>query len=135
MDPAAMRAMNLFREERGASAVEFALVIGPFVGIVLSTIMLGAMFWANQTLKYAAADAARCAAVRTSICSDKTTTESYAASHYSGPGLSPTFTYSPSGCGHTVTASATFPLNTGLVDLSIPLSAHACFPLNIPPSS
>ena len=55
----------------------------------------------------------------------------YAQNAYTGPGISPTFTAARGGCGPNgfqVTASATFPLNTGLINLSVPLKAHACFP-------
>lgn len=127
-----MKWNDFFRSQRGAAAAEFAMVVIPFVGIVMSGVGLCFMYWANSTIKYAVEDAARCASIRTTICTDANSTQSYAQSHYTGPDVSPVFTAKQnSDCGAsswTVSATASFPLNTGLVDLSIPLSAHACFP-------
>ncbi len=117
--------------EDGASAVEFALVALVFVGVILGVMGLGVMFWTNTTLHYAAEDAARCAVVKTTICTSAATTRTYAANHYMGPAISPVFTATKSGCGAggwTVTGSANYPLNTGLFSMTIPISATSCFP-------
>lgn len=124
-----MKRVLFFRSEDGASAVEFAIVVFPFFGVILAGLGLCFMMWANATLHYATEDAARCAAVKTSICTDASSTENYAAQRYQGPAISPVFHYAPSTvCGHSVTASATYPLNAGLFAMNIPLSASACFP-------
>ena len=123
-----MRALRFIQADEGTSSAEFALVVFPFVGIVLGIIGGGVMFWANTTLHYAAEDAARCASVKATICADATSTQNYALSRYKGPAISPAFSYAASGCGHTVTATATYPLNTGLFNFNVPLSASACFP-------
>jgi hypothetical protein len=123
-----VKTARFIRSNHGASATEFALLVFPFVGIVFTVIGFSVLLWANSALQYAAADAARCAAVRTATCSDAASTRTYALSRYRGPAISQDFVYQSSECGHTVTGSGTFPLNTGIVDLSFALSATACFP-------
>lgn len=121
-------------DDRGASAAEFALVTIPFIGLVLAIIGSSMMFYANQSLQYATEAAARYYSVQTTNTGTAPTTtvvQTYASNAYTGPGITPTFTAARGGCGANgfqVTASATFPLNTGLINLSVPLKAHACFP-------
>jgi Flp pilus assembly protein TadG len=125
-----MRPEFIHRNE-GASSAEFALVVLPFISLIMAGLGLGFMLWANTTLHYAAEDAARCAVVKKSVCTDANSIVSYAQRRYRGPSIAPQFTPSQFGCGAgswTVTASANYPLNTGLVNLTIPLSTSACFP-------
>jgi len=121
--------------EAGASAAEFALVVPVFFASVMAVLDLGIVLWAFTTLQYAVDDAARCAVVKTHICTDPTTTQNYAASHYMGPNISPVFTASGGGgsnprcgLGWRVAATARVPLSTGLFNITVPLSATACFP-------
>ncbi|MES2255435.1 MAG: TadE family protein [Pseudomonadota bacterium] len=123
------------RDDRGASAAEFALVTVPFFGLVLAIIGGAMMFYSNQSLQYATQKAARYYSVQTTNANGTppttTVVQTYAKNAYTGPGISPTFTAARGGCGANgfqVTANATFPLNTGLINLSVPLKAHACFP-------
>ena len=51
------------REERGASAVEFALVVLPLVGLVFGLIAYGYMLSFRQAISQGAAEAARAAAI------------------------------------------------------------------------
>lgn len=120
--------------EEGASSAEFALVIVPFVSIFMIVLGFSVMLWTSAALRYAVEDAARCAAVKTSVCTDKASTENYALSRYEGPALSPAFSYFKKNCtgssspGNRVIGEVQFPLNTGLINLSFPLTATACFP-------
>jgi Flp pilus assembly protein TadG len=121
--------------EGGASSAEFALIIVPFLSIVMAVLGFCMLLWTSAALRYAAEDAARCASVKTAVCPDATTTQNYALSRYEGPAISPTFTYTVASCtsaavvaGHTVTGTATFAMNTGLINLSLPLTVRACFP-------
>ena len=122
-------------DERGASAAEFALVSIPFIGLVLAIIGGSMMFYSNQSLQYATQAAARYYSVQTTNAGGTppaaSVVQTYAQNAYTGPGISPTFVAARGGCGPNgfqVTANATFPLNTGLINLSVPLKAHACFP-------
>jgi Flp pilus assembly protein TadG len=122
-----------FKDENGASAAEFALVVLPFTVMVLGIIGTCLMLYANQTLQFAVEAAARCRSVSqltdtTARCQTDSAAETYALAQYKGPGITPTFTASTAGCGHTVSGSANFPLNAGIISISVPLSATACFP-------
>jgi Flp pilus assembly protein TadG len=99
--------------------------------MILGIIGTCLMLYANQTLQYAVEAAARCASVNhipATGCPDDAATRNFALRSYKGPGVSPTFTVSSAGCGHTVSGSASFPLNAGIISISVPLSATACFP-------
>jgi Flp pilus assembly protein TadG len=117
-----------WKNERGAAAAEFALVVIPFLGLVLGIIWVSMMLYANHTLQYAAEDAARCWSIKTTICTSAATTQTYASGRYSGPNIAPAFVATQVSCGHKVTGTANFPLTTGLLNTTVPLSATACFP-------
>lgn len=124
-----MRAILRYcQDQSGAGAAEFALVLIPFLATIFGIIGLSLMFYSNQLLHYAVEDAARCAAVKTTICTDATSTQTYARNHFGAAGLSPAFVYTKPACGNQVVGTATYPLNAGLVSISVPLSATACFP-------
>jgi hypothetical protein len=115
-------------DDRGTAAVEFAFVAPVFIVLVVGTLYLCICLFLIGSLHYAVEEGARCASVKTSICTDATTTLSYAQSRYFGPGGTPTFTYSAAACGNSVTASMSYVLSVGLRQFTIPISATACFP-------
>ena len=80
------------------------------------------------SLHFAVEDGARCASVKTTICSDQATTIAYTQSRYLGPNVSPTFTYAAAACGQSVSASINYSMNIGFTTFVIPISATACFP-------
>lgn len=127
---------NMRRLGRGGSAlVEFALVLPAFLLIVLGLVYFSLLVWVHGSLQYATEDAARCARVRTDICTDAASTAAYARARYFGMGQ-PSFSYAKETCGHQVTATVVAPaahymplrlLGVG----SSTLRAAACFP--VPP--
>lgn len=119
---------RLKRAEGGGTAMEFAFVLPAFLVVLVGGLSLGQLALASNSLHYAVQDASRCAAVKTTVCTDPTTTVSYAEGRYSGPQISPTFTYSTAGCGHTVTASATYPVLLAVTTVNVPISASSCYP-------
>ncbi len=125
-----MRGAGRYRkDERGAVAAEFAMVVLPFLALVFGIIQVSMMFYANHTMQYAAEGAARCASVMsTSTCNGNTAITTYAQGLYKGPNISPVFTPSTASCGHKVVATANFQILTGLVNTTVPLSTSACFP-------
>jgi len=123
-----MRLANLPRDDRGGAAVESALVLPVFITLLVGGICVGNLLFAINGLHYAVQDAARCAAVKTTICMDDSTTVTYAQNRYSGPKISPIFTSSTNGCGHTVQGTASYPLMLAAYTVNVPISASACYP-------
>jgi Flp pilus assembly protein TadG len=113
----------------GTTAVEYGIVAPIFIGLVVSSFYFCMGLYLVGSLHYAVEEGARCASVKTLVCSDSTSTLSYTQSHYYGPAVSPTFSYTPNlACGNSVSASANFVANLGLKTVTIPISASACFP-------
>ena len=83
---------DLSQNEDGTTAVEFAIIAPVFILLLLGTTGLCLVLFLIGSLHYAVEDGARCASVKTTICSDSATTIAYTQSHYLGPNVSPTFT-------------------------------------------
>jgi Flp pilus assembly protein TadG len=118
--------------ERGAIAAEFALVLPVFVLLTIGTIGVGTMMSMIVSLHFAVEDAARCASVKTTVCTNAGTTQTYATGQYKGPtvtGLAFALTAAAAGnCGNKVVGTGTYTLRTGLGAISVPVSASACYP-------
>ena len=117
-----------WRDEFGGGAAEFAIVLLPFAALIFAIIHLSLLFYANQTLQFAAEAAARCYSVDAVSCSTPGAAQTYAAGRYSGPNITPVFVATATGCGHTVNGSGSYQLNAVFVNVSVPLAATACFP-------
>jgi len=116
--------------ERGAAAVEFAIILPILLLCVLGLIEFACAIWTQATLNYAVQAAARCAAVDLLTCGTAALTQQYAVSK--APGLSlpaSDFTVTTQACGIQVAASLTFDfLVPALLPYSQTLRASACFP-------
>lgn len=119
---------SIEQNQDGTTAVEFAIIAPVFMLLLLGTIALCFALLLVGSLHFAVEDGARCAAVKTTICTDATSTIAYTQSRYMGPNVSPTFTYSPAACGSSVTGSVSYSMNVGFKTFVIPISATACFP-------
>jgi Flp pilus assembly protein TadG len=108
--------------------VEFAIIAPVFVLLILGTIALCFALFLVGSLHFAVEDGARCASVKTTICTDATSTIAYTQRRYLGPNVSPTFTYTSAACGNSVSASVNYSMNVGFRTFVIPISATACFP-------
>jgi len=117
--------------ERGAAAIEFAIILPILLLCVLGLIELGRAIWTQATLDYAVQAAARCAAVDRLTCGTAAHTQQYATTK--APGLSlpaSVFTVTTPPCGVQVAASLAFDfLVPALLPYSQTLSATACFPV------
>ena len=118
----------LWRDRRGTTAVEFAIVAPVFIAMLVGTITVSIGLFLIGSLHFAVEEGARCASVKTTICSDAATTVAYTQSHYYGPNISPTFTYATATCGKSMSASVNYAMNVGFRTFTIPISATACFP-------
>lgn len=124
-----MRSLTRFgRNSGGGTAVETALLLPAFILMVFGGMATAGLGWSVSSLHFAVEDAARCAAVKTTVCTSSSTITTYAAARYMGPSISQTFTYSTAGCGHTVsgTGAYTFAIIPQLAH--VPISATSCFP-------
>ncbi len=126
-----MKLVALWRDRRGASAVEFAIIAPVFFLLLFGIIGCGLLFWTQVGLQHGAEMAARCATVNPSVCptNNPAAITDYAVRQALGLSLPPsTFAYSAPKCGNQVSASYTFafpdPLNLG----PLTLTAQACFP-------
>lgn len=61
---------RLLRSERGASAVEFALLAGPFLLLLFGVVEFSRGLWTRQVLLDVTTSAARCVAVVQQECAD-----------------------------------------------------------------
>lgn len=118
---------KLIRCERGSTAVEFGLLLPAFASLVIGTLYAGLAVYSATGLHSAVEQAARCYSVNATTCGSSDATVTYAGTQYHGIN-SPTFTASTASCGHQVSGSVTVGLNDVFANLSIPLSATACFP-------
>jgi len=102
----------------------------PYLGPLIVTGGLGVVMlgFSVASLNFAVQDAARCAAVKTTVCTNSGTTAAYAQTRYLGLPISPVFSYSTSPCAHTVTASGVLSLNLLPQISNVPLTASACYP-------
>jgi Flp pilus assembly protein TadG len=117
-----------WRDDRGATAVEFA-IIAPLVVMLLAGIMsLSLMLLSIGSMHFAVEAAARCASANPTVCGNSNAIVSYASSRYSGALISPVFTYAAAACGNQVSATVTYTFDVGMYKQSVPLSATSCFP-------
>jgi Flp pilus assembly protein TadG len=119
--------MIAWNDERGTTAVEFAIVGPLFIALVIGMLYLCMCLFVIGSLHYAVQEGARCASVRTTVCRDDTSIVSYAQSRYFGPS-SPTFTFSAAACGNSVNGSINYVIELGLTQVIVPITANACFP-------
>lgn len=123
------------RQDRGSSAVEFALVFPVMAILVFGIFHLCFLVYAAAGLHWAVEQAARCAAVsqkNTGLsCQHPSNTQTYALSVYQGPNIglsSGSFTATTGTNCRQVSGAGTYPIRTGFVNLNVPISARACFP-------
>jgi Flp pilus assembly protein TadG len=121
----------MWRDQQGASAVEFALLAPVFFAFVFGIIAFGLLFWTQIGMQHGAEMAARCASINTTLCptSNPSAITDYALQRALGLSLpSSTFTYSTPACGNQVSASYTFQFPDILNRSPLTLTAQACFP-------
>lgn len=119
---------HLLTSTEGTSAIEFAIVGPVFLVMAIGMIYCGLVLFSMASLQYAVEAAARCGAMASTGCTSSSTIQTYAASVYYSPVVSPTFTASTASCGTSVSATAHVTFNWVLHSTSVPLSASACFP-------
>jgi Flp pilus assembly protein TadG len=125
-----MTRKTLFKDQRGTSAVEFALTLPVFILMLFTVWQISFGVWVQCALQHGAEMAARCMAVNPTVCSNINIsgTQSYAASQSYGLNPSPSvFAVSTQTCGNQVAAA--YPLSPIVANLSmfaVTLHAQAC---------
>ena len=118
----------VWHDRRGTTALEFAIVAPVFLLLLIGTLYLGMMLLLTGSLYNAVEDGARCAAVKTTICTDSASTIAYAQSRYFGPSPLPIFTYAAAACGQSVSGSVNYVFDFGMTRATVPISVTACHP-------
>lgn len=67
MTPAS-RANGFLRASDGATAIEFALVVGPLILLIIGVIEVGRLIWSGHALEEVAIEGARCVGIRAPGC-------------------------------------------------------------------
>jgi Flp pilus assembly protein TadG len=120
---------STFRDESGASAVEFALTAPVFFLFVFGIVEFGLLLWTQVGMQRGAELAARCATVNSTLCGTSSAIQSYAAQQAFGLNLpDTTFTATTPACGNQVSGSYSFQFPSFLHLSAVSLTAQACFP-------
>jgi len=120
---------GIWRDDSGASALEFALTAPVFFLFLFGIIEFGLLFWTQLGLQHGTEMAARCASVNPTLCPGSSAIATYAAQQAFGLTLpSQTFSYATSACGNQVSASYLFQFPEVLNLSPLSLTAQACFP-------
>jgi len=119
---------RIWHDDRGATAVEFAMVAPAFIMLAVGTFYLCMSLFLTGSLHYAVEQAARCKSIKTTVCTDSSSTVTYAQNSYFGPGGTPNFTYAAAACGNQVSATMNYVWSIGIKQFTLPVSATACFP-------
>ena len=133
------------RDRRGSSAVEFALLVIPFLLLLFAVLEYGRLMWSRNAIQQIASETARCMGIAGPNCVDSAGTYSdtrtraliaQRAATYSVPGPSATLSRTATCSGVSGFSQAT--LTTTFVTVvpgllaalagGIELSATACFP-------
>ncbi len=126
--------MNLFKNNRGATAVEFALVALPVLMLIFGIIQTGYVVWADNLLHISVDAAARCGAVNsaTSPCLGKTlanmqSTATTVFGPLSGATFSNNATCSADG-GSGLIGTYHVTIGLGSIGFNLNLTAKSCYP-------
>jgi Flp pilus assembly protein TadG len=117
-------------DERGAETVEFAIMLLVFFALMFGIVEFGRVLWTQNALHYATQQAARCAAVNSTLCGTQDLMRTFAAGVAGAgvPGSAFWLTSPDPTCGKQVTASYTVNLYVPLLSMNPTLTASACFP-------
>jgi len=140
------RLRGLTGDRSGASAVEFALVLGPLVFLILGAMEYGRLLWTKQALQETAIAGARCMGLLATGCASGGAYSSTNATTYI-QGVASGFTLAVPTANVTLNRAATcagisgfssvsisytfqaaVPVLLGSASSAMPLTATACFP-------
>ena len=113
---------------RGSASVEFAIVVPILLTLIFGIEEIGRLFWTQGTLEFAVTQAARCAAINTTLCGSAAEVETFASSKALGMAIpSSDFALTTPPCGHKVTISYGYVSFVGkIIPYQVTLSATSC---------
>ena len=124
-----MKFTTIWRDNSGASALEFGMTAPVFILFIFGIIEFGLLLWTQLGLQHGAEMAARCASINSALCPSSDAITGYAAQQAFGLSLpSQTFAYTKPACGNQVSASYAFQFPQVLNLSPLTLTAQACFP-------
>ncbi len=117
-------------DDRGAAALEYAVVVPAFLTLSLGVMDLARLVWTQVTLDRTVQAAARCAVVNSTTCGSDAAIQTYATGQAWGLTTSTTnFTVSHPSCGVTVSAQLAFQFVVPWPTMTLSsLTASACYP-------
>jgi Flp pilus assembly protein TadG len=117
---------ELERDCSGVLAIEFAIMLGPLLLLLLGTFDIGLVMLTDTRINFAVEAAAKCGAISAAMCTSPSQTAAYGASIAGLPGLNASnFLVTTAACGKNVTATYAY---AGVVLPAITLSVGACYP-------
>ncbi len=122
---------RLWRDTRGAAALEFGILLPVFIPLILGIMQFGQLFWTQTALQHAVDMAARCASINTTTCGSTSTTQTYAATQAYGLTFpTGTFVAATAACGNQVSATYSFPFMVAawFPSAAVNLTARSCYP-------
>lgn len=124
----ATRRRGLVRDPGGTASLEMAFVAMPLFLFIFGVINAGRALWLQSALESSVMQAARCATVNPSLCGTANQIAAYAAAQSGAGFTSAVFSFAQASCGNRV--SARYPLTLPVLNVSLNLSAQACYPIN-----
>ncbi len=120
--------------QRGAAAIEFAIILPALLLLVLGIMDTGRLLWTYTTLNSASETAARCYAIQASGCTTPAAVQNYAVTQAWGLTISASaFSVTTQTCGARVSGTYVFTFVIPWLSVvgnsnSITLTAVACYP-------
>ena len=138
----AQASRRVLADRAGVATLEFALVGGLFFLLIIGIVEVGRGLWTMNALNYAVQQAARCASINATDCSNQTSVQTFAIGVSAALVPNTTFTlgqYSDYSCTTTTTdptlvtakkvsASYLMKLYVPFVSMQPTLTASSCFP-------
>lgn len=116
--------------QRGAVAVEYAILLPVFLLFMLGAMDMGRLLWTQVTLDRFVQQAARCAVVTPTTCGTSAQIETFAATTNYGLSFSDAdFSLTSPACGRQVSVTLPFKFSAPLISPEMNLSATACYPI------
>jgi Flp pilus assembly protein TadG len=120
--------MKLLTNNRGAAAIEFALVALPVLGFIFAMIEFGFVIWAENLLHISVDTAARCGAVQSTTTPCNGTDMITPANTVFAPLTATSFATNPNCTGSGLVGTYNAGIGVWIWTVNITLTANSCYP-------